>query len=96
MKAEMFKIEIIQDFNSEDNSLEKHIDSVVTDAKNNKCPEHLRICKQIQTDKCEKLDDKKVCECVDYKIDKFDAYNLKCQNCGHLHKNITSYIHLDR
>ena len=100
MKARIYELEIIQDFNGEHTTLDKHYDLAVEDAKANECPEHLRILKRIQPQECEKLNAKggRACSCYKYIRDKSNIYNMKCLNpkCGHIHKSFNSYADLIR
>ena len=98
MKARIYELEIIQDFNGEHTTLDKHYDLAVKDAKANECPEHLRILKRIQGQECEKLNAKggRACSCSNYLKDKSNIYNMKCLTCGHIHKSFNSYADLIR
>ena len=95
--ASVFKLEIIQDFNGEDTTLGQHLRKELEMARIINAPESLRILKRIQSvEKCGRLNDNggKGCDCTLYKSKK--DFNLKCENCDHVHKEFNSYEDLDK
>ena len=91
MKAGLLKLEIIQDFNGKHTTLDKAINLAVDDARVNNLPEILRIPKRLQTDDCEK----EKCSCSNY-VPPEDCFSIHCENCNHIHKNLTSYKDLEK
>ena len=95
--AGIFKLEIIQDFNGEDTTLGQHLKKELEMARIVNAPESLRILKRIQSvEKCGRLNENggKGCDCTRYKSKQ--DFNLKCENCGHVHKEFNSYEDLDK
>ena len=97
--SQEFDLEIIQDYSTSgtlSTKLDQHFKNEIKIAKKFENPCFLRILKRIQVNQCQKKDRHGVlvCECNNYASDENKPYDLKCRNCGHIHRTFESYSDL--
>ena len=94
-KIARIDLEIIQDYGDQTTlSLKHHAVNAVKDANRFENPEHLRIMKKIQTNKCLKVDGKGASDCFCTSYSPRGEESLTCVNCNHIHKEFKSYADL--
>ena len=97
--AERYDFEIVEDYCSEGatlgdaTKLRSHISKNVEEAKQKMNAIQLRILKKIQDDNCGETDKFGIPNCTECKkyVPDGDEFELRCQNCKHVHREFKSY-----